>query len=82
MEYTWPESFLKGKINYKDTTQGRLMATADALGAWALVIMTGPTKQFGEIMAAIGDFLGIIPTPENLMIESDRLLNLLRNKND
>lgn len=67
-DVVWSDVFITGVISYKKSQAGRRQAIADALNTWANC-MAGYKRppKFGEGMVAIGNFLHINPSPENLM---------------
>lgn len=70
----YPEPFVTGLIDYPNTREGKLHAIADALTAWGNTHMGMPMpEKFGEGMAKISFFLGIIALPDDLVKMADEL---------
>ena len=75
MLVTWAEVFETGEHDYKDTTDGKLEAIADAFMAWANCHAGNkPPEKFGHGMVALYKFLGIAPHEDELTRLSDKLL--------
>jgi hypothetical protein len=66
-EMKWPEVFETGILD-RDSEYAKAKACADALSGWGCCCAGAQIPaNFGKGMAAIGDFLDILPTPENCM---------------
>jgi hypothetical protein len=68
----WPEIFTTKEISNREDAA----LVADALIAWGLcIILKKVHPNFGEVMVLIGDKIGMLAIPENLMKWSDEFLN-------
>lgn len=76
VRYQWPQVFETGVLDVSENDpHGRAKACADALCGWGNCCVGAEIPaNFGKGMAAIGVFLGITPTADNLMAYSKQFL--------
>jgi hypothetical protein len=76
----WPHTFVTGELPAKPTREG---VVVDALVAWGCAHLGADLPvHFGETMAKIGKFLGILATQENLMKLADEIIEEKKNAKD